>query len=180
MLLDSGLPKFLWAEAVSHAVYLKNRTWTRTIGNTTPYKILYARKPNIGNLHPWGCKVRVHREVDSKLESHSFIGRWMGFDEDTRDGHRIYWPEKRKVSVERNIKFNFDAEEVVVGSLLLEGEILDNERLMAIEPDEPHHADPLATTEPEHHQIQVDTHQIGQDNTEPSDQGRGKRIRKET
>ena len=59
MLHDSGMLKFLWAEAVVHAVYLKNMTWTRTIGYTTPYKILYGCKPNIGNLHPWGCKVRV-------------------------------------------------------------------------------------------------------------------------
>lgn len=28
MLHDSGLPKFLWAEATAHAVFLKNRTWT--------------------------------------------------------------------------------------------------------------------------------------------------------
>ena len=28
MLHDSSLPKFLWAEAVSHTVYLRNCTWT--------------------------------------------------------------------------------------------------------------------------------------------------------
>ena len=47
MLHKSGMPKFLWAEAVVHTVYLKNRTWTRTIGYMTPYKIIYGRKPNI-------------------------------------------------------------------------------------------------------------------------------------
>ena len=57
MLHDSGLPKFLWAEAVAHAVYLKNRTWTRTLDDTTPFEILHGRKPNLVNLHPWGCKV---------------------------------------------------------------------------------------------------------------------------
>ena len=180
MLLGSCMPKFLWAEAVTHAVYLKNCTWTCTIGNTTPYKILYGRKPNLGNLHPWGCKVRVHREVDSKLESCSFVGRWMGFDEETKDGNRVYWPEKRKVRVERNVKFNVEAEEVVVGSLPLEGEIQDNERLTTIDPEEPHHDDPLTTIEPDDHQIQVDTHQISHDNTEPSDQGRRKHIQKKT
>src|ERR1700678_2242173 len=40
MLHESSLPKFLWAEATAHPVYLKNRTWTRTLGNTTPYEIL--------------------------------------------------------------------------------------------------------------------------------------------
>ena len=28
MLHASDLPKFLWAEAASHTVYVKNRTWT--------------------------------------------------------------------------------------------------------------------------------------------------------
>ena len=136
MLDESGLPKFLWAEAVSHAVYLKNRTWTRTLGYTTPYEILHGHKPNIGNLHPWGCKVRVSREVESKLESCSFVGRWMGFDAETRDGHRVYWAEKRKISVKRNVKFNFGQDEVVVGSLLLEGEEVEGtKRLTAQEPD---------------------------------------------
>jgi hypothetical protein len=34
----------------------------------------------------------------------------MGFDAETRDGHRIYWPERRTVTV---VKFNFEPEEVV-------------------------------------------------------------------
>ena len=107
MLLDSDLQKFLWAEAVSHAVYLKNRTWTQTIGYTTPYKILNGRKPNISNLHQWGCKVQVHHPGDSKLEGHLLIGHWMGFDAETKDSHRVYWPERRMVTVERSVKFNF-------------------------------------------------------------------------
>ena len=67
MLHASDLPKFLWAEAASHAVYVKNRTWTRAIRDTMPYEILNGHKPNLGNLHPCGCKVRVHRPVESKL-----------------------------------------------------------------------------------------------------------------
>ena len=34
----------------------------------------------------------------------------MGFDAETKDGHRIYWPEKRSVTVERSVKFNFEDE----------------------------------------------------------------------
>ena len=80
MLHESRMPKFLWAEAVAHAIYLKNRIWTCTIGYTTPYRILYGHKPNIGNLQPWGCKVQVTWKVDSKLESWSFVGHWMGIE----------------------------------------------------------------------------------------------------
>ena len=41
--------------------------------------------------------------------------------------------------------------------LPLEGEILENERLTAIEPDELHHKDPLVTAEPKNHRMQVNT-----------------------
>ena len=43
----------------------------------------------------------------------------MGFDAETKDGHRIYWPEKRSVTVERSVKFNFE-DEVEIPILPLE------------------------------------------------------------
>ena len=185
MLHDSGLPKFLWAEAVAHAVYLKNRTWTRTIGDTTPYEILHGRKPNLGDLHAWGCKVRVSPKVDtiSKLESRSFVGRWVGFDEETKDGHRIYWAEKRRISVERNVKFNFEADEIIVGDLPLEGEQGSDERLSTIAPGTTDHNHQSATTGTELRQISVENIQNRQENltSDPEPvEGRGKRVRKET
>jgi hypothetical protein len=174
MLLDSDLPKFLWAEATAHAVYLKNRTWTRALGETTPYEILHGSKPNLANLQPWGCKVRVHNPGGSKLDSRSSIGRWVGFDVETRDGHRIYWPEKRTVSIERSVKFNFEPDDVVVGMLPLEGERVDDERLEAIEPEQHE----VVNQTPD---VEVDQINPGNDaEVDATDQGRGKRIRKET
>ena len=38
MLHASGLPKFLWGEAINHAVYLKNCTGTKALDGKTPYK----------------------------------------------------------------------------------------------------------------------------------------------
>ena len=167
MLHESGLPKFLWAEATAHAVYLKNRTWTRTIGETTPFEIINGYKPNLKDLHPWGCKVRVHDDSGTKLDGRSKIGRWMGFDADTKDRHRIYWAEKRKVSVERSVKFNVDTEEVVVGVLPLEGEEPVVERLTA--------------SEPEKRDVDNATPDVEIPNPVPeATEGRGKRIRKET
>ncbi len=40
------------------------------------------------------------------------MGRWLGFDE-ISSGHRIYWPNQRKVSVERSVQF----EDVLEGEL---------------------------------------------------------------
>ena len=166
MLHESDLPKFLWAEATAHAVYLKNRTWTCTIGETMPYEILNGRKPNLSNLHPWGCKVQVHNDFDSKLDGRSSVGRWMGFDPETKEGHRIYWPGRRTISVERSVKFNFD-EEVVVGELPLEGENDTGEC--------------LTTTESEKHNIDNQSPSVETPETVPEVvEGRGKHIRKET
>jgi transposase InsO family protein len=163
MLHDSELPHFLWAEATRHAVYLKNRTWTRTLGDTTPFEILTGRKPDLSKIHPWGCKVRVHDTSGSKLDGRSRIGRWVGLDEETSDGHRIYWQERRTITVERSVKFTFE-EEVVVGVLPLEGE---NEPTVE-QPTEPV-VEPVVEqqTQPE---IVSDEEELG----------RGKRIRKES
>jgi hypothetical protein len=122
MLHDSGLPKFLWAEAVSHAIHLRNRIWTRAIGNSTPYELFTGSKPDLGGVQPWGCKVRVHDTGGSKLDARSRVGRWVGFDPDTKDGNRIYWPEKRSITVERSVKFNFSEEVVMRLSPVVEGE----------------------------------------------------------
>ena len=81
MLHQSGLPKFLWGEAMLHANWLKNRTSTCTLDNMTPYEALISHKPNLSNLHEWGTKVWVHNATNSKLEGQSNIGCWVGYDE---------------------------------------------------------------------------------------------------
>ena len=174
MLHETDLPKFLWAEATAHAVYLKNRTWTRTIGDTTPFEILNGQKPNIANLQPWGCKVRVHDTTSSKLDGRSSVGRWMGFDAETRDGHRIYWPERRTVSVERSVKFNFEQEEVVVGVLPLEGERKPVKRLTINAKHDVKNQGP--------NQASIDVENLVEDpvpEAKPAE-GRGQRIQRET
>jgi hypothetical protein len=45
----------------------------------------------------------------------------MGVDDEMGDGHRVYWLERRTVTVERSVRFNFN-DEVIVGVLPLEGE----------------------------------------------------------
>ena len=124
MLHTSGLPRNLWGEAVMHAVYLKNRTSTRALENETPYEMLTGKKPNLANLHEFGTKVWVHDDSGSKLDGRSRIGRWVGFDE-ISNGHRVYWPDKLTVSVERSVKFD-DNWVTVPRTVTLEGEPAGN------------------------------------------------------
>ena len=45
----------------------------------------------------------------------------MGWFDEESNGHRIYWAEKRMVTVERSVKFNFE-ENMPDEGKLLEGE----------------------------------------------------------
>ena len=93
----------------------------------------------------------------------------MGFDAETKDGHRIYWPERRTVSVERSVKFNVEQESVVVGELPLEGERM---------PDE--HDKRLTPIEPVIHDVDNGTVVPDPDPVPEATEGRGKHIRMET
>ena len=105
ILHHSALPKSLWGEAIHFAVWLKNRTSTRAIGHSTPYKHLYRSTPNLGGVPEWGQRVWVHVTSGSKLDWRAQEGRWVGYDSESTHAHHIYWPEKNRVSVKRNIKF---------------------------------------------------------------------------
>ena len=107
ILHGSGLPKFLWGEAVKHAIWLKNRSSTKVFEGKTPFEVYEGTKPNLSGLPEFGCKVWVHRPERSKLDGRAVEGRWVGYDENS-SGHRIYSPEKRSVSIQRSVKFSPD------------------------------------------------------------------------
>ena len=50
MMIDAKLPKKFWAEAVLTAVYLKNRSSSKCLGDMTPYEAWYGCKPIVSHL----------------------------------------------------------------------------------------------------------------------------------
>jgi len=105
LLHASGLPKFLWGEAARHIVWLMNRIMTKAVDGMTPYEAVFGRKPDLQNVREWGEKVWVRTEGGNKLGGCIHEGRWIGIDERSK-GARIYWPDKKTVSVERNIYYD--------------------------------------------------------------------------
>ena len=98
------MPKSLWGEAIMHTTWVKNRTSTRRLGKKTPYEMLYLKKPNLENVPAWGCRVKVHDTSGTKLDMRARDGHWVGFDPES-DGHRIYFPDRGIIGVERSIAF---------------------------------------------------------------------------
>ena len=126
MLHASGMPRFLWGEAVNHAIYLKNRTSTRALDNKTPFEMVYGKKPDLSRLPEFGAKVWVHDPDGSKLDGRAQEGHWVGFDE-VSSGHRIYIQGKRTIAVERSVTLDRDDNLVPIpGDLLFEGEQEEN------------------------------------------------------
>lgn len=119
MIHESGLPPSLWAEAVHHANWLKNRSSTKVLIKMTPLEVFEGKKPDLSDIHPWGCKVLVHDDGNSKLGDRGKLGHWVGFDEES-NAHRIYWPDKGTIGIERSVNFRLEDEEMV--KVPLEGE----------------------------------------------------------
>ena len=76
MLADANLPKHLWAEAVTTANYLRNRS-PATGHNATPYELLHGIKPGRSNLRTFGARAYAHvpSSLRTKLDTVSEPGR---------------------------------------------------------------------------------------------------------
>jgi len=105
LLHASGLPKSLWGEAVRHVVWLLNRTSMKAVAGNTPYEAAFGKKPDLSKVREWGEKIWIRTEKGNKLGGRVREGRWVGIDE-TSKGIRVYWPDKRNGTVERNVYYD--------------------------------------------------------------------------
>ena len=72
MLRHSNVDKGLWAEALAAAVHIRNRVTTRALGSkTTPFDVMYGRKPSVGHLRVFGCRCgyKVNKDQSGNLTS---------------------------------------------------------------------------------------------------------------
>ena len=173
----SGLPKFLWGEAAVHIVWLKNRTPTRALSDgTTPFQMLYKTKPDFSRIFDWGAPIWVHDANSNKLDARGVLGRWVGLDSDG-GYHRVYWPGKHSITVERSVRPAIEDVLVpVVKVLPLEGEKVTEEiRERKIEDDRTPRLEEKAENDPDdttEHEYEANTPQDAPINT------REPRIRK--
>ncbi|KAJ7362277.1 hypothetical protein DFH08DRAFT_799328 [Mycena albidolilacea] len=125
MLRLADLPTSLWLEALSHAAWLRNRTETaKTIGGT-PCERAMGDKPNLSQVRRFGANIWVKLEHASKIDLQAKPCRWVGIDVHAKS-HRIYWPEKRTVTVEQNVRFEGEPEDVTYPSVPIGGEMGEN------------------------------------------------------
>ena len=88
MLDDARDSKKYWAFAVSVAVYLKNRTPTRSEVCKTLYEAIHGsgRKPSLKHLRVFGCLAFVHvpKEKRKKQDYRANSGIFVGYSISTK------------------------------------------------------------------------------------------------
>ena len=106
MLSDSGLSKPFWGEALSTAVYTRNRSPTSALNDKTPYEVLNHRKPGVKHLKVFGCPAFSHIPSDerAKLDPKTRRCIFVGYSNVTK-GYRMYDQARKKIFYSRDVVF---------------------------------------------------------------------------
>ncbi len=131
MLSGSGLPQSMWAETLSTAAYLRNRSPTRSVEGMTPFEALHRKKPDVGHLRVFGCAVYAHISKDErkKLDAKAKRCVLVGYGTEVK-GYWAFDPLTRKVVYSRDVRFNEEQTGIEKGVRSAE---LDIERCVELE-----------------------------------------------
>ena len=107
MLVDSKLPQKFWAEALSTAVYLRNRSPTKAVTDMTPFEAWTGEKPRVDHLRVFGCAAYalIPKDERQKLDSKSRQCILLGYGMETK-GYRLYDPKRLRIIFSRDVLFN--------------------------------------------------------------------------
>ncbi|PIK35791.1 hypothetical protein BSL78_27378 [Apostichopus japonicus] len=79
LLIDKGLPKFLWTYAVQTAAHIRNRCFNNRI-KQTPYYMLTGNKPDLSKMGIFGSECYAYKHDPKKLDSRCEKGIFVGYD----------------------------------------------------------------------------------------------------
>lgn len=93
MLEASKLPRYLWAEAVNTAVYIRNRIPTTQHPNSTPYELWTEKKANLEHLRIFGTEAYAHvpKQLRTKLDPKAKKVLLVGYQGNSNN-YRLYNP----------------------------------------------------------------------------------------
>ena len=94
----------------------------------------HKKKPHLAGIQEFSAAVYVKDLKARKLDSHAKVGRFVSYNLELK-GYRIYWPQKRSVTVECNVVFNEDDVHTNEDVHILAGDAVDEgERDKIIQP----------------------------------------------
>ncbi|TGZ46672.1 hypothetical protein DBV15_10944 [Temnothorax longispinosus] len=106
MLVQSGLPMTLWAEAINTAAFLRNRCPTKALEGRTPLEEWIGTKPDVSFLRMFGCKAFALQKGPgvTKLDpkGHEFV--MVGYDSESK-AYRLWERGTRRIIKSRDVRF---------------------------------------------------------------------------
>jgi len=102
----NNLPRELWAEAVCYITFTRNRCYTRTLKNMTPYEAMYGKKADVSRLRPFGC-IAFAMVQKSKIKSLDERARklvFVGYQE-SQKAYRLLDPVTKSIIISRDVRF---------------------------------------------------------------------------
>lgn len=98
-------PKF-WAGAISTAVYVLNRSPTKSLLNKTPFEAWHGKKSSVSHLKVFGCTahVKILGPGLTKLADRSKKMVLLGYERGTK-AYRLLDPVTNKMTVSRDVIF---------------------------------------------------------------------------
>lgn len=110
MLIESGLPKSFWADAMQTAAYVMCRSPAKGLKGRTPYQTLFGeqRKIDTSFFHPFGCPAYALIPKDQRKGKFAPKGRkciFLGY-EYGKHAYKLMDVTTRKVFSSRHVQFN--------------------------------------------------------------------------
>jgi hypothetical protein len=108
MLFHMKVPKRLWAEALSTAVYVRNRvTGGGLPSKTTPHHFWKRDSPSLSHVRVFGCKCwyAVPKSRTQKLDARAKPAIFVGYAENSK-AYKLIDLETRSVVVSRDVTFD--------------------------------------------------------------------------
>nr|GFA45741.1 retrovirus-related Pol polyprotein from transposon TNT 1-94 [Tanacetum cinerariifolium] len=103
----TNLPSFLWAEAITIACFIQNRSIIHKRFDKTPYELINKRKPNIKFFRVFGCRCYFLNDYEDvgKLKAKGDIRVFVGYLKESA-AFRIYNKQTRKIHESVNVNFD--------------------------------------------------------------------------
>ena len=107
MMAHADIPTEFWAEAVSTATYIRNRSPTTAVKEVTPFECFFGYKPDVSSMKVFGCLAYAHipKSKRKKLDAKSSKCIFVGYPEGTK-GFKLYNPETKSFIKSRDVIFD--------------------------------------------------------------------------